>query len=130
MRNVFKLCNYINTLSLFTILIVILFGKNAFLITTDNSIDTVCANQFIVAFVVTFGTYIYAKIKHIAVTRSVYDIFINSEMHIRIIVTISIAICIIISSIYFKRFYVQYSVLCILHSVSILACSAILKQNS
>lgn len=130
MSFVLKLGNYLNILSLFTVLIMMFCGKNAFLITADNSIDTVCANQFIIAFVVTFGTYIYAKIKHIAVTRSVYDIFINSEMHIRIIVTISIALCIIISSIYFKRFYVQYFVLCILHSVSILACSAILRQNS
>lgn len=130
MRKILRLYNYINILSLFTILIMIFCGKNAFFIITDNSIDTVCTNQFIVAFIVTFGTYIYAKIKHIAVTRSVYDIFINSEMHIRIIVTISIALCIIISSIYFKRFYVQYFVLCILHSVSILACSSILRQNS
>lgn len=130
MRKILRLYNYINILSLFTILIMIFCGKNAFLIITDNSIDTVCANQFIVAFIVTFGTYIYAKIKHIAVTRSVYDIFINSEMHIRIIVIISVALCIIVSSVYFKRFYVQYFVLCILHSISILACSAILKQNS
>ena len=129
MKKVFKLANNLNVLSLFTILIMIFFGKDAFLITTDEDIVTVCTNQFIVAFIVTFITHIYAKVKNIPTIRSVYDIFENCESHIRIIVIVSVVICFTISCVYYKKFLTPYFILCVLHSTSILACSAILRQK-
>ena len=130
MNVVLRLGKHLNIISLYTVLIMMIYGKNAFIISTNTDIDTVCVNQFIPAFFITFVTYIYAKTKHLAVTRSVYDIFINSEIHIRIIVIVSALFCFVLSCIYFKKFYIQYLIICILHSVSILACSAILRQNS
>ena len=128
MKVLLRTGNIICILSMFMILVTVFLGKDGFLIIAKDEIATVCANQFIVAFIITFATQIYGRIKHIPLTGSAHDIFLKSELAVRIVVAIAFVICVIVSCVYFKKFSIPYILLTVLHAVSVLANSAVIKQ--
>ncbi len=106
----------------------LIFGDEIFLFHTDNVRDTLCANQFALAFINTFCFLLYARLKHIYTTRDGFEIIKTSENYMRILVVIAFVSCTVFGIMCFKTETMPYIILCFLHGMAVLACNGVIKR--
>ncbi len=128
LKKTLYLLNLINIISLLLCIPYILVGSNLFLLFIDDTVSTLCLNQFIVFFIITFILVVYANIKRIYTTRDGFEIIRNSTKPIRILTIILLCICLCIGVLFFKNNLLEYTIICFLHSLSILLCDGIIKK--
>lgn len=128
MKKILFLLNLINIISLLLCIPYLLVGSNLFLLSIDNTVSTLCLNQFIISFLITFVLVVYANVKKIYTTRDGLEIIKNSTKPIRILTIILLCICLCIGIIFFKNNLFEYTIICFLHSLSILLCDCIIKK--
>lgn len=129
LKKILFLLNLINIISLLLCVPYLLVGSNLFLLFIDDSVSTLCLNQFIVSFVITFILVVYANIKKIYTTRDGFEIIKNSTKPIKILTIILLCFCLCIGVIFFKNNLLEYIIICFLHSLSILLCDGIIKKS-
>lgn len=128
LKKILFLLNLINIISLLLCVPYLLVGSNLFLLFIDDTASTLCLNQFIVSFIITFILVVYANIKKIYTTRDGFEIIKNSTKPIKILTIILLCFCLCIGVIFFKNNLLEYIIICFLHSLSILLCDGIIKK--
>lgn len=128
LKKILFLLNLINIISLLLCVPYLLVGSNLFLHFIDDTASTLCLNQFIVSFIITFILVVYANIKKIYTTRDGFEIIKNSTKPIKILTIILLCFCLCIGVIFFKNNLLEYIIICFLHSLSILLCDGIIKK--
>lgn len=128
MKKILFLLNLINIISLLLCVPYLLVGSNLFLLSIDDTVSTLCLNQFVVSFIITFILVVYANIKKIYTTRDGFEIIKNSTKPIRILTIILLCFCLCIGVIFFKNNLLEYLIICVLHCLSILLCDGIIKK--
>lgn len=106
----------------------LLFGKEFFVLQTDSAVSTLCANQFALAFIYGFSFFLYVRLEKIYTTRDGFEIIKNSENYMKFLVAVVLVVCIVFGCVHFKAEALQYIFLCLLHSLSVLACSGVIKR--
>lgn len=128
LRKILSILNIVNLLVLFLFVPYLLYGNKLFLLVVDDTPSTLCLNQFIISFLITFVLVVYANVKKIYTTRDGFEIIRNSTKPIRILTIILLCICLCIGVLFFKNNLLEYTIICFLHSLSILLCDGIIKK--
>ncbi len=63
MKKFLFILNLINVISLFLFIPYLIYGNKLFLLVVDDTPSTLCLNQFVVSFIITFILVVYANIK-------------------------------------------------------------------